>query len=101
MVISSRGGRDAMNMPGIVRALLVMAATLVLAAPEDAKADAARGQGLTEQWCSQCHWCSPLIAVRAGRLADRNVDGSRPRAAQCRGPTGGACNSMIARLIRR
>jgi len=33
-----------MNMPGIVRALLIMVAILVLASPE-AKADAARGQG--------------------------------------------------------
>jgi hypothetical protein len=31
----------------------------VLAAPEDAKADAARGRGLAEQWCSQCHGVRP------------------------------------------
>jgi mono/diheme cytochrome c family protein len=48
-----------MNMPGIIRALLVIAAILVLASPEDAKADAARGQGLAEQWCSQCHGVRP------------------------------------------
>jgi mono/diheme cytochrome c family protein len=34
----------------------------VLAAPEDAKADAARGQGLAEQWCSQCHGVRPSQA---------------------------------------
>ena len=44
-----------MNMPTIVCAPLVMAAILLLAGPGTAKADAVRGHGLAEQWCSQCH----------------------------------------------
>jgi len=48
-----------MSMQGIVRVLLVMAAIIVLAGREEAKADAARGRTLAEQWCSQCHGVRP------------------------------------------
>ena len=48
-----------MNMPAIVCAPLVMAAILLLAGPGTAKADAVRGHGLAEQWCSQCHGIRP------------------------------------------
>jgi len=44
-----------MSMQGIVRMLLAMAAIIVLAGREEAKADATRGRTLAEQWCSQCH----------------------------------------------
>lgn len=49
-------------MPRIVCTMLIVAAILVLAGPEDAKADAARGQALSQQWCSQCHAVRPAEA---------------------------------------
>lgn len=47
-----------MSTPRLIFAPVVVA-IFVLAGPEDAKADAARGQGLAEQWCSQCHGVRP------------------------------------------
>lgn len=49
-------------MPRIVCAVLIVAAILVLAGRERAKADAARGQVLAQQWCSQCHGVRPAEA---------------------------------------
>ncbi len=42
--------------------MLIVAVTLVLAGQERAKADAARGQALSQQWCSQCHGVRPAEA---------------------------------------
>jgi mono/diheme cytochrome c family protein len=43
----------------MVFAPAVVAAFLLLAACEGAKADTARGQILSQQWCSQCHAVRP------------------------------------------
>ena len=51
-----------MSMPRIVCTVLIVAATLALAGRERAKADAARGQALSQQWCSQCHGVGPAEA---------------------------------------
>jgi cytochrome c len=41
------------------KAAFMLVALFVVAAPEVAKADAARGQILSQQWCSQCHGVRP------------------------------------------
>lgn len=47
--------RYVMGMLRTVFALSVVAAFLVVVVREGAKADTARGQVLSQQWCSQCH----------------------------------------------
>jgi cytochrome c len=49
----------AMSMPRTICTALIVAAILVLAGGERAKADAARGRALAEQGCSQCHGIRP------------------------------------------
>ena len=62
MMISDERLGYAMSMPRIVCTVLIMAAILVLAGRERARADAVRGQALSQQWCSQCHGVRPAEA---------------------------------------
>jgi mono/diheme cytochrome c family protein len=62
MMIGDQRLEYAMSMPRIVCTMLIVAAILVLAGQERAKADAARGQALSQQWCSQCHAVRPAEA---------------------------------------
>jgi len=48
-----------MRMPRIVCVLLTATVFLLVARRGAAIADAARGQALAEQWCSQCHGVRP------------------------------------------
>jgi len=51
-----------MSMARSVCAVLAVVTILVLAGRGDARADAAQGRALAEQWCSQCHGVRPSQA---------------------------------------
>jgi mono/diheme cytochrome c family protein len=48
-----------MSGPRTICAVFIVMALIVLDTSSRAKADAARGQVLAEQWCSQCHGVRP------------------------------------------
>ncbi len=48
-----------MSEPRTICAVLVAMGLIVLDGASNAKADAARGQALAKQWCSQCHGIRP------------------------------------------
>jgi mono/diheme cytochrome c family protein len=48
-----------MSGPRTIYAVFIAMVLIVLDAASHAKADAARGQVLAEQWCSQCHGVHP------------------------------------------
>jgi mono/diheme cytochrome c family protein len=51
-----------MSMPRIVCVLLTVTAILAVVGRGNAMADAAQGQALSQQWCSQCHGVRPAEA---------------------------------------